>query len=97
LTKRFPRKEGTIKQADKTNRTDAQAFTATSRKQARSGGARKRTRKRFTKSGDSGQGSTRKSDIPNPDRPPKSAIKRSSETKRPPPAARRPRVTFTTA
>jgi len=54
----------------------------------RSSAARKSTGKRVTKSGDSGKGSTRKSDIPNPDRPPRPAIKRSSGTKRSPPGGR---------
>jgi hypothetical protein len=54
----------------------------------RSGAARKSTGKRVTKSGDSGKGSTRKSDIPNPDRPPRPSIKRSSGTKRSPPGDR---------
>lgn len=53
-----------------------------------SSAARKSTGKRVTKSGDSGKGSTRKSDIPNPDRAPKPAIKRSSGTKRSPPGGR---------
>ena len=77
-----------MKPADKTHRADAQVFKATARKPARSVGARKSTGKRVTKSGDSGKGSTRKSDIPNPDRPPKPAIKRSSGTKRSPPGGR---------
>jgi hypothetical protein len=54
----------------------------------RSSAARKWTGKRVTKSGDSGKGSTRKSDIPNPDRPPRPSIKRSSGTKRSPPGDR---------
>jgi hypothetical protein len=54
----------------------------------RSSAARKSTGKRVTKSGDSGKGSTRKSDMPDPDRPPKPAIKRSSGTKRSPPGGR---------
>jgi len=54
----------------------------------RSSAARKWTGKRVTKSGDSGKGSTRKSDMPDPDRPPKPAIKRSSGTKRSPPGGR---------
>lgn len=77
-----------MKQADKTHRTDAQVFTATARKQIRSVGARKSTGKRVTKSGDSGKGSIRKSDLPNPDRPPRPAIKRSGGTKRSPPGGR---------
>ena len=54
----------------------------------RSSAARKWTGKRVTKSGDSGKGSTRRSDIPNPDRPPRPSIKRSSGTKRSPPGDR---------
>jgi hypothetical protein len=54
----------------------------------RSSAARKSTGKRVTKSGDSGKGSTRKSDMPDLDRPPKPAIKRSSGTKRSPPGGR---------
>jgi hypothetical protein len=54
----------------------------------RSSAARKWTGKRVTKSGDSGKGSTRKSDISNPDRPPRPAIKRSSGTKHSPPGGR---------
>ena len=77
-----------MKQADKTNRTDAQAFTAASRKQARSVGARMSTGKRVTQSGDSDKGSTRKSDVPKRDRPPESAIRRSSGTRRSPPGGR---------
>ncbi|MGN6788952.1 MAG: hypothetical protein ACTHJP_05400 [Rhodanobacteraceae bacterium] len=77
-----------MKQADEANRTDAQAFTKTSSKQTRSLGARKTTGKRVTKSGDSGKGTTRKSDIRKADRAPKPAIKRSSGTKRSPPGGR---------
>jgi hypothetical protein len=60
----------------------------TNKPSAAGGAARKSTGKRVTKSGDSGKGSTRKSDIPNPDRPPRPAIKRSSGTKRSPPGGR---------
>jgi len=60
----------------------------TNKPSAAGGAARKSTGKRVTKSGGSGKGSTRRSDIPNPDRPPRPSIKRSSGTKRSPPGGR---------
>jgi hypothetical protein len=58
----------------------------TNKPSAAGGAARKSTGKRVTKSGDSGKGSTRKSDIPN------QAFQRNQTL-----AARRSRVTFTIA
>ena len=77
-----------MKQKDQSSHADSKSAAATAQKQARSVGARKSTGKRVTKSGDSGKGSTRKSDIQKPDRPPRPAIKRSSGTRRSPPGDR---------
>ena len=50
--------------------------------------ARKSTGKRATKSGDSGNGSTRRSDIGKPERAPKTAIRRSRGTRHSQPGGR---------
>ena len=72
----------------KQQRQFSHADSRTSAKHRQSLGARKTTGKRVTKSGDSGKGTTRKSDIPKPERPPKPAIKRSGGTRRSPPGGR---------
>src|SRR6185312_3834456 len=69
-------------------RTAISSHVPDQRGKRRSSAARKSNGKRVTKSGDSGKGSTRKSHVDNPDRPPKPAIKRSRGTKRSPPGDR---------
>ena len=60
-----------MKQQRQSSRAGSKSPATTARKQVRSLGARKTTGKRVTKSGDSGKGTTRKSDIPKPERAPK--------------------------
>jgi hypothetical protein len=77
-----------MEEKGQSSHADSKPAATAAQNQARSVGARKSTGKRVTKSGDSGKGSTRKSDIRKPGRPPKPAIKRSSGTRRSPPGGR---------
>ncbi len=77
-----------MKQKRQSSHAGAQALGSSAPQHRQSLGARKSTGKRVTKSGESGKGSTRKSDIRKPGRAPKPAIKRSSGTRRSPPGGR---------
>jgi len=67
-----------MQRTGKSGWVDRAAHDTTKRDRHRITGARKTTGKPVAKTGDSGKDSTRKSDIRNPGRAPKPAIKRSS-------------------